>query len=185
VPIENADKRRDVYLTLDERRRLVAACDGDLALFLRGLSMLPLRPGALAALTVKHYDPRLQVLTVGKDKAGQDRKVALPAPLAALLEECTRGKTPAAPLFTRDGAKAWNKDAWKKPIKAATKAAGLNEGTVAYALRHSAITDLIKSQRVDLLTVAQLAGTSVAMIERHYGHLLREHATQALATLAL
>ena len=37
----------------------------------------------------------------------------------------------------------------------------------------------------DLLTVAQLSGTSVAMIERHYGHLRADHAAAALATLAL
>jgi hypothetical protein len=36
-----------------------------------------------------------------------------------------------------------------------------------------------------VLTVAQLSGTSVAMIERHYGHLVRNDAENALARLAL
>jgi hypothetical protein len=36
-----------------------------------------------------------------------------------------------------------------------------------------------------ILTVAQLADTSVAMIEQHYGHLVRSDAEQALAALAL
>ena len=55
---------------------------------------------------------------------------------------------------------------------------------MAYTLRHSAITDLVTGG-LDLLTVAQLAGTSVAMIERHYGHLRGDHAAQALERLAL
>ena len=37
----------------------------------------------------------------------------------------------------------------------------------------------------DTLTVAQLSGTSLLMIEKHYGHLLREHAAKALASLTL
>ena len=55
----------------------------------------------------------------------------------------------------------------------------------AYALRHSTITDLIALHRLDTLTVAQLSGTSLAMIEKHYGHLLRDHAAKALASLTL
>jgi hypothetical protein len=36
-----------------------------------------------------------------------------------------------------------------------------------------------------LLTVAQISGTSAEMIERHYGHLVRDAAVEALAGLAL
>ena len=35
------------------------------------------------------------------------------------------------------------------------------------------------------LTVAQLSGNSLKMIELHYGHLTREHARTALARLSL
>jgi len=38
---------------------------------------------------------------------------------------------------------------------------------------------------LDLLTVAQLSGTSVAMIEPHFGHLRADYAAAALATLVL
>jgi hypothetical protein len=38
---------------------------------------------------------------------------------------------------------------------------------------------------LDLLTVAQISGTSVAMIQKHYGHLQQERAVDALAGLAL
>ena len=55
---------------------------------------------------------------------------------------------------------------------------------LGYILRHSAITDLIR-ERAPALTVAQLSGTSVAMMERHYGHLVRDDAENALALLAI
>ena len=53
-----------------------------------------------------------------------------------------------------------------------------------YTLRHSTITDLVQTG-LDTLTVAQISGTSVRMIEMYYGHLNREHTKSALATLAL
>ena len=46
------------------------------------------------------------------------------------------------------------------------------------------VTDLV-SNGLDLFTIAQLSGTSVAMIEKHYGHLQRERARDALAGLSL
>jgi integrase len=60
----------------------------------------------------------------------------------------------------------------------------LPSGVCAYTLRHSVITDLIRDG-LPVLTVALLSGTSVAMIERHYGHLVRGDAEQALARLTL
>lgn len=184
-PVENADGRRDVYLDAKQRRALIEAAPADVAAFLRAMSLVPLRPGAIAALTVGSFDKRLCTLTIGKDKAGADRKITLPKATAAFFETQCRGKLPAAPLFARADGKAWDKDAWKGPIKDAVRAAKLPDAATAYALRHSAITDLIALHRLDTLTVAQLAGTSLQMIERHYGHLLREHAAAALAKLAL
>ena len=75
-------------------------------------------------------------------------------------------------------------DAWRHPIKDAVKAAGLPGAASAYTLRHSVITDLIRA-RLPILTVAQLSGTSVAMIEKHYGHLVRDDAEEALASIAV
>ncbi|MEJ8838058.1 tyrosine-type recombinase/integrase [Ramlibacter sp. AN1133] len=184
-PVENADGRRDVYLDIEQRRKLIDAARADVSALLRALSMVPLRPGAMAALRVGDFDKRLSTITIGKDKAGADRKITLPKSTAAFFEALCRDKLPATPLLTRADGKAWDKDAWKGPIKDAVKAAGLPHAATAYALRHSAITDLIALHKLDTLTVAQLSGTSLQMIERHYGHLLREHAASALARLAL
>jgi len=183
-PIKNADRRRDAYLTRDQRAALIEKSATDVASFLRGLSLVPLRPGALAGLHAGDFDRRLGVLTIGTDKSGRDRRIKLPAGTAAFFEERAKDKLPAAPLFARSDGKAWNKDAWKWPIKEAAQAAGLPDSVTAYAMRHSVITDLVTAG-LDLLTVAQLSGTSVAMIERHYGHLRADHAAAALATLVL
>jgi integrase len=184
-PVENADGRRNVYLDLEQRRKLITASQADLAAFLRGLSMVPLRPGAMAALSARSFDKRLSTLAIGKEKKGGDRTITLPASTAAFFGEQCRNKLPSAPLFAQASGRAWDKDAWKGPFKAAAQSAGLPPEATAYALRHSIITDLIALHKLDTLTVAQLSGTSLQMIEKHYGHLLREHAARALASLAL
>jgi len=183
-PIKNAGNRRDLYLDIDQRRNLVSCARDDLVNFIRGLSLVPLRPGALAQLTTADFDKRLGVLRIGKDKTGQYRTIKLPMQTVGVFEEAAKDKLPAAPLFAQANGAAWNKDAWKGPVKDAAKAAGLPKETTAYALRHSVISDLVHGG-LDLLTVAQISGTSVAMIEKHYGHLRHEIASSALAKLAL
>jgi integrase len=185
VPIKNATGRRDCYLDTNQRRKLIESAPSDLASLLRALSLVPLRPGAMASLTAGKFDKRLGVLTVGKDKSGADRKINLPKSTAAFFAEQVKGKLPTAPLVSRADGQFWNKDSWKGPFKAAALAAKLPPAATAYALRHSTITDLIALHHLDTMTVAQLSGTSVLMIEQHYGHLLREHAANALAKLAL
>ena len=183
-PIKNADRRRELYLTWEQRRKLVEHADAALAAFLNGLSSLPLRPGALASLCVGDYDARLWVLKIGKDKQGKDRRIKLPSATAELFTQAANDRPSEAPLLARSSGQAWNKDSWKGPIKEAVQSAGLPAETTAYTLRHSVISDLVHGG-LDLLTVAQISGTSVAMIEKHYGHLRSDVAAEALARLAL
>ena len=183
-PIANADGRRLTYLTKEQRTQLIEKAPPDLAVFLQAMASLPLRPGALAALRVGDFDQRFGALRIGKDKAGADRWVKLPQATAAVFAHTCTDKLPVAHIFTRADGAAWNKDSWYDPIKAAVTAAGLPAEATAYTLRHSTVTDLVHQGR-DLLTVAQLSGTSVAMIERHYGHLRQQIATAALEQLAI
>lgn len=183
-PIKGADRRRELYLDYGERKRLLEAIEAEAKPFVRALCLLPLRPGALAALKVSAFDKRTRTLTIGKDKNGQPRQITVPQSVAEFLTEQCKGKLPLAAMFTRGDGAAWSKDKWKGPIKAGVKASALPIGAAAYTLRHSVITDLVRGG-LPILTVAQLADTSVAMIERHYGHLVRNDAEQALAALAL
>lgn len=173
VPLENLPakatrRRKGPVVTLNRVRDTV------------NRDMVPFR----AALTVGDFDHRRSELVVSRDKAGNGRRILLPDLTVALLRGQARSKLPAARLFIRADGLPWDKDAWKGPIKEAVRAAGLPESATAYTLRHSTITDLVTGG-LDLLTIAQVSGTSVAMIERHYGHLRREHARDALAMLAL
>lgn len=183
-PFKGADKRRELYLDRDERKAMIDATCDEAQPFVKALCLLPLRPGALAGLKVGDFDKRTRALTVGKDKNGNPRQLTMPQVIADFFEVQVKDKLPAASIFARADGAAWNKDAWKYPVKDAVKAAGLPGAASAYTLRHSVITDLIRA-RLPILTVAQLSGTSVAMIEKHYGHLVRDDAEEALASIAI
>lgn len=183
-PFKGVEKRRQLYLDLSERKRLIDAYDGDAKPFLKALCLLPLRPGALAGLKVGDFDKRTRTLTIGEDKNGQPRQISLPDSIASFLSEQSKDKLPNTPIFSQNDGREWNRDTWKHPIKEAVLNAGLPDAATAYTLRHSVITDLIRAG-LPILTVAQLSGTSVAMIERHYGHLVLDDAEEALAKLAI
>lgn len=183
LPIKNADNRRDVYLSSDERKKLVANCPLDMAPFIRCLCLLPLRPGVPAKMRAGDFDPKQGTLKVGNDKANTGRGIGLPTALVEFFTEQAKDKLPTAYMFTRADGVAWNRHMWKDGVKAAAQAAGLPEKTVLYSLRHSTITDLITGG-LDVMTVSRLSGTSIAMIQKHYGHLTEARAREALAILA-
>lgn len=183
-PYENADGQRTLYLDRGQRRLLLDHVSAEAAPFVRALCLLPIRPGALAALTAGDFDKRTAELTVGKDKTGKPRRVVLPKAAASLLAEQAKDKLPGAALFRRANGKTWDRNTWGDAIEDAAKAASLPAGTTAYTLRHSTITDLVK-EGLPLLTIAQISGTSAEMIERHYGHLAADAALKALSKLNL
>ena len=64
------------------------------------------------------------------------------------------------------------------------KRAELPEDVVLYSLRHVAISEMLVGG-LDPMTVARIAGTSVAMIQRHYGHLLKDKIVAKLARVKM
>ena len=182
--IPNADRQRTLYLDRAQRKSLLENMDAEAKPFFRGLCLLPLRPGALAALTVSDFDDRTSELTIGKDKNGKPRRIKLPAEAKRLFASQVENRKPSDPIFRRSNGAAWDRNTWKVPINEAVGKAELPRATTAYTLRHSTITDLVGAG-LPLLTIAQISGTSAEMIERHYGHLASDTATEALATLAI
>jgi len=180
---ENPDVEasREIYLSRAERLRLIENADQDLALFIKIMCMVPLRPSAIASLEVGHFNVKHSKLKVTVDKTGA-RTIVLPKSTAKFINEHCKSKLPKALIFPRaDGAK-WTKDKWKKPFKKAARAAGLPHEAVLYCIRHSVISDMV-TNGTPLLTIAQIAGTSVRMIEKHYGKLLDQASISALEAL--
>jgi integrase len=183
-PFENADGRRTLYLKPADRRKLLEKCSDEARPFFHTLALLPLRPGDAAALRVSDLDVRNKVLRVPAGKGKPPRSVPLPDEAMNHLKACAEGKLPTAWLLSRADGGQWKKEAWRDEIKLAAAGAKLPKATVAYSIRHSTITDLVTGG-LDLFHVATLAGTSVLMVQKHYGQLQAEHARAALKKLSL
>lgn len=183
TPVPDADGKRETYLDPAQRRIMLEALVGsEIHTYIQALCLLPLRPGTLAKATASDFDRTNRTLLLRSDKAKSGRKIPLSQKAVRLIEQQLQGKPPNAPIFSRVDGREWDKDSWKRPVKCVVKSSGLPSEATLYTLRHSVITDLVTGG-LDLFTVATLAGTSIRMIEKHYGHLRQEHARAALDKL--
>lgn len=90
---------------------------------------------------------------------------------------------PQGPLFRNAFGRVWTAKSLHRRISTITKKTGIK--FTVYGFRHSFITDAL-SRGVAIAMVAQLCGTSIATIQKHYAHLenkddeLRANLHQAL-----
>lgn len=143
------------------------------------------RPGELVSASRSQFDCRTYTLTlIGKTGT---RTVPLAPGALRLFERLSKGKLPKALLLPRDDGNRWlcgGKRGWAHLFKEAVRAAKLPEATVLYTLRHSWITEALRSG-MSTLDVARLTGTSLQMIEKHYGHLVAQAARERLAAVEM
>ncbi len=187
---ENVSRRRERFLTLEERNSLLKHCDPDLRDFCSGLLLTGARPGELANCDLHDFDPVAGTLTVD-GKTGR-RTVALSTAAIEHFKKTSKNRIGKQPLLIRDvpalppGVEGieppnprWNKENWKKRFKSAVRAAGLPDDVVPYSLRHAAISEFVMSG-MDVYVVATITGTSVEMIQKHYGHLRHDRTRELL-----
>ncbi|RIV80480.1 integrase [Aurantiacibacter xanthus] len=165
------EEHKRTYLTKEKRKALA-----ELTPLVKALTILPIRPGALAALRVRDFDKRSGALTIPTDKAGAGRRIPLSGPQRHFIAAQCKGKTPAAWMFVQPDGKRWERHDWAVLLR--------QHGVSAYDVRHAVLTDLV-DHGVPPNTVAKLAGTSVLMLQEHYYQLTDQAATDALARLAL
>jgi integrase len=177
-PLKDAGQRRGLYLERQQRRALLEAAEGPVRDLIECVALTGCRPGDPSLCLRSDYDGR--TASVRFRSKDHDRKIPLSPAATALFDRLAKGKLPKAHLFTQDGKKAWTPTDWSELVRDAAARAGLPAGVTLYTLRHCWITDAIVGG-MDLLTVAKLAGTSLAMIEKHYGHLVQGAARDKLA----
>lgn len=173
--------RRELFLDLSQRRALLAELSGGARDLAEAVMLTGARAGELTSARRSQFDARSGSMTFN-GKTGT-RTVPLAPAACALFARLARDKLPAAPLFVRDDGMPWiRRGAWAEKINAAAASAGLPPERCLYTLRHSFITEAITSG-MSPLEVARLVGTSLSMIDRHYGHLAAHSARERLAAV--
>lgn len=169
-------KRRDVSLSMLDRKKLITAASPDLKVFLNAMLLTACRPGELAGCMVGDLDPAGLLTVAGK--TGR-RTIPISPKALALLKSSAGDRDLDEPLLTRSGV-AWTRFEWRDAFQEARRAAGLPEKVVMYSLRHVAISEMLVAG-IDPMTVSKIAGTSIAMISSNYGHLIKERVVEQLA----
>ncbi len=182
TPFKGVGRRRERMLSTHDRTALLDACPNDLRALVTGLLLTAARPGELAKALVADFDKRHGTMVLD-GKTGR-RIVTLSTAARTFMAEHCKDKLPIAYILTNAFGQEWKKDDWKRPFKEAVTAAKLPADTVMYHLRHTAISELILGG-MNTSLVAMLAGTSTAMIDKHYGHLQHDQMRRMLDSVAI
>jgi integrase len=179
---KGVSQRRMLFLDVDQRRQLISHATGSVRDLIAGMVLTGARPGDLTGARRSQYDSRTRSVTFAAKNA--IRTVPLPNAAVALFDRLAQGKLPTDFLFTRDDGKPWAHSDWDELVRAAAQKAGLPAGVCLYTMRHSFITQSLMDG-MSTLDVARISGTSLAMIERHYGHLVMNAARERLELVNL
>lgn len=167
---KNVRGSRTVFLDDDQQRRLINSSQGSIRNFIIACLLTGLRPPhEVGALKVRDFDSHRGVLELTFGKTGS-RTIWLTDEAITFFKGLAAGRDPDAPLVPRDDGKAWatRRNDHLELMQAAVKRAKLPTGTTAYTLRHSYISSAMLGG-MPLKIIADNTGTSVAMIEKHYG----------------
>jgi integrase len=209
-PLPSEKKRRTQYLDLDQRRRLLDHCgEGSFRDFMEAAMLTGARGGELADAKRSQFDARTGSMTfIGKTRLKMEPRTVPISPSAVeLFKRLAKGRQADDLLFMRDESMIgacycdvetrrfhglakikeptrWLSYDWGPMVKQAVTAAGLPLTTTHYTLRHSWISAALVSG-MSTLDVARLTGTSLLMIEKHYGHLVDGAARLRLAAVSM
>jgi integrase len=166
-------RSRQVHLDEAQSLRLINVCEGAF----RNLVAAALYTGArapdeLAKRRVRDFNADARTLTIIDGKTG-DREIFLTAKAIKFFKNITDGRAPDALLLPRDDGKAWGKSHQARPMKEAVHKAKLPKGCTLYSLRHTYASQQLK-KGCDIKSLAENMGTSVRMIEKHYGKFFQE-----------
>ena len=144
------------------------------------------RTDELARCLVEDFQKRTKQVTLGKHKRSRTQKLTtvrqltLNDELFSIFERHCHGRNKTDPVFVNQKGLPWNTHSLDRRFtRVKEMAAALNLGTIReqitiYDFRHLYISDAIM-EGIDILAIAKLAGTSVAMIERVYGHFRNDY----------
>lgn len=169
-PFREADAARVRYLSDDEARRLVNACDADFRPLVQAALLTGCRYGELVALVAADFNADSGTLHIRTSKSGKPRHVVLTDEGRRFFEAATVGKASNVLVFGREGGAAWGKSHQQRPFRIACERAKVGVLTF-HELRHTYASRLAMAGAPLAVIAAQLGHSDTRMVEKHYGHL--------------
>jgi integrase len=193
-PFRGVDRARQRYLSIEESKRLMNACDPAFRPLVQAALLTGARYGQLAHLRVSDFNP--DAGTIGtKTRKGDGSYKSYSIVLSdegieyfrALTAGRPRGELvisgPSGPSEGEGRTRsttAWKKNDQTRPMELACERARISPGIGINTLRHTWASHSVM-RGVPLMIVAKNLGHSdTRMVEKHYGHLAPSYITDAI-----
>jgi integrase len=106
------------------------------------------------------------------------RRITLSGEALAIVTKLCEGRGTEEPIFTDPQGRAWDRLSLCVRFQQVRKRAKIRKDITIYSFRHGWISDALMAG-IDVATVSKMAGTSISMIEKVYGHYRNDHFADA------
>jgi integrase len=178
-PFAKVDEAVVRYLTAEEARRLVHACDDRFRRLVQAALLTGCRYSELTRLRASAFNLDSGTIAIRLSK-GKVRHVTLTEEGKLCFATWTRGRAPTEHVFLRDDGAVWGPSHQQRPIEEASKAAGISPPVTYHILRHTHGSHLAM-QGVPMAVIAkQLGHADTRMTEKHYAHLAPNYVSDTI-----
>lgn len=173
-PFPKVDAPRLRYLSDDEARRLVNACEPTFRPMVKAALLTGARYQELAGLEVRDFDRQSQTLWLRETKAGKSRAVYLEDEGVRLFGEATAGKAARDLILPRPDGARWGPSQQARPLangckNAKLEPAGFHDLRRTYGAR-------LALRGVPMAVIAEALGHADERVtRRHYAHLSKSY----------
>lgn len=142
------------------------------------------RTSELADALVGEFVKSAGQIVLGKHKRSKTqkesaaRRITLSGESLAIVRQLCEVRKSDEPIFTDQKGRAWNRCTLDMRFKQVRTRAKVRDDITIYSFRHLWISEALMAG-IDPATVSKMAGTSIAMIEKVYGHYRNDHFADA------
>ena len=169
-PLSDAENVRTHFLTAEECKTLVDACEPNLKKLVSAALFTGCRLSELRRMVVEDYISVVGKVQVRRSKTRKSRVVSLNADGRAFFEALTEGRAPEEPIFLRSNGRPWKKSETNKPMIAANHRAGFAKPATFYTLRHTYASHAVMANIPLIVLAKQMGHCDTKMLEKHYAH---------------
>lgn len=177
-PFRNVEVARVHYLTIDEARRLVNACDVEFRPLVRAALETGCRYGELTRLEVVDFNADTGTVVIRQSKSGKPRHVVLTDAGTAFFRQHCAGRTGL--MFTHADGIEWKKSEQARPMRTACDGARIKPAIGFHQLRHTWASLAVMAGMPLMVVAKNLGHVDTCMVEKHYGHLAENFSTEAI-----
>jgi len=170
-PFTGVSEARKLFLTKKQLNAFLDTTEGEFYNLCKALALTGNRVGSLTGALVRDFHPAegyIRLQSKKGDGAVKNWNCYLRDDALELFKEMSQSKLPNANLFTDDSGEPWQKNGYRRQMLDAKRVAKMPADFDLYAFRHYFISQCLEGGKQPQL-IAENVGTSVRMIELHYG----------------